>query len=70
MRRCLVTAVFAFVILAMLAPPVLAQTPTPVEATIGQRHTAAFSVGVRTLKPVFAVRHALSSWSKKLGAVD
>jgi hypothetical protein len=29
MRRWLVTAVFAFVILAMLAPPVLAQTPTP-----------------------------------------
>jgi len=27
MRRCLVTAVFAFVILAMLAPPVFAQAP-------------------------------------------
>src|SRR5499427_10848496 len=27
MKRCLVTAVFAFVILAMLAPPVLAQAP-------------------------------------------
>src|SRR4030095_4678324 len=27
MRRCLVTAVFAFVILALLAPPVLAQAP-------------------------------------------
>ena len=27
MRRCLVTAVFAFVILAMLAPSVFAQTP-------------------------------------------
>src|SRR2546425_694098 len=29
MRRWLVTAVFAFVILAMLAPPVLAQAPAP-----------------------------------------
>src|SRR5437899_6225313 len=29
MRRSLVTAVFAFVILAMLAPPVLAQAPAP-----------------------------------------
>jgi len=29
MRRGFVTAVLAFVILAMLAPPVLAQTPTP-----------------------------------------
>jgi hypothetical protein len=29
MRRWLVTAVFAFVILAMLAPPVFAQTPPP-----------------------------------------
>src|SRR3989454_10783680 len=29
MRRWLVTAVFAFVILAMLAPPVLAQAPPP-----------------------------------------
>src|SRR5215813_12802626 len=27
MKRCLVTAVFAFVILAMLAPPVFAQAP-------------------------------------------
>jgi hypothetical protein len=29
MRRCLVTAVFALVIVAMLAPPVLAQAPAP-----------------------------------------
>jgi hypothetical protein len=29
MRRCLITAVFAFVIVAMLAPPVLAQAPAP-----------------------------------------
>src|SRR5262245_35579857 len=29
MRRCLLTAVFAFVILAMLAPAVFAQTPPP-----------------------------------------
>src|SRR2546425_2624482 len=29
MRRCIVTAVFAFVILAMLAPPGFAQAPAP-----------------------------------------